>query len=52
MVARIHNDPMTHKSGKPRLGPLSIDQLRKMLESARPKHKAKIERGIKQLESK
>ena len=52
MVAKIHNDPMKHKSGKPRLGPLNVEQLRKMLESARPKHKAKIERRIKELESK
>jgi hypothetical protein len=41
-----HNDPMKHKTGKPRLGPLTVEQLTKMLESARKKHRAKIQRAI------
>ena len=37
------NDPMKTKTGKPRLGPLSLSQLNEMLEkSSRPKDKAKI----------
>lgn len=41
-----HNDPMKHKTGKPRLGPLNVEQLTKLLESARKKHRAKIQRAI------
>jgi hypothetical protein len=41
-----NNDPMKHHSGKPRLGPLNVAQLTKMLESARPKHRVKIQRAI------
>jgi hypothetical protein len=37
---------MKHKTGKPRLGPLTVEQLSKLLESARPKHRAKIQRAI------
>ena len=37
---------MKHKTGKPRLGPLNVAQLTKMLESARPKHRAKIQRAL------
>ena len=37
---------MTTKSGKTRLGPLNIDQLEKMLGSARKKNAAKINRRI------
>jgi hypothetical protein len=43
---RTSNDPMKHKTGKPRLGPLTVEQLTKMLESARKKHRAKIQRAI------
>jgi hypothetical protein len=43
---RTTNDPMKHHSGKPRLGPLNVAQLTKMLESARPKNRAKIQRAI------
>ena len=41
-----HNDPMKHHSGRPRLGPLNVAQLTKMLETARPKNRAKIQRAI------
>jgi len=43
---RTSNDPMKHKTGKPRLGPLTVEQLTRLLESARPKHRAKIQRAI------
>lgn len=43
---KTHNDPMKHKSGKPRLGPLNVAQLTKLLESARPRHRAKIQRRL------
>ena len=39
-------DPMKTKTGKPKLGPLNVEQLTKMLENCRPKHKGKIERAI------
>ena len=42
---RIAN-PMTTKTGKPRLGPLNIEQLTKLLEGARNKHKPKILKAI------
>ena len=41
-----HNDPMKHHSGKPRLGPLNVAQLTKMLESSRQKNKPKIQRAL------
>jgi hypothetical protein len=41
-----HNDPMKHHSGKPRLGPLNVAQLTKMLETARTKHRVKIQRAL------
>jgi len=41
-----HNDPMKHHSGKPRLGPLNVAQLTKMLETARTKHHVKIQRAL------
>ena len=41
-----HNDPMKHKTGKPRLGPLNVEQLTKLLESARKKHRPKIQRAL------
>jgi hypothetical protein len=37
---------MKHKTGKPRLGPLTVEQLTRLLESARKKHRAKIQRAI------
>jgi hypothetical protein len=39
-------DPMKSKTGKPHLGPLNIEQLTKMLENCRPRHKNKIQRAI------
>ena len=39
-------DPMKTKTGKPKLGPLNVEQLTKMLETCRPKHKNKIQRAI------
>jgi hypothetical protein len=44
--------PMLTKTGKTRLGPLSLKQLENMLEkSSRPKDKAKINSRIRELES-
>lgn len=40
------NNPMLTKTGKPRLGPLNVDQLEKMLESARKKYKPVILKAI------
>jgi hypothetical protein len=41
------NDPMLTKTGKPRLGPLNVTQLNKLLEaSTKPKEKSKILRAI------
>jgi hypothetical protein len=43
----------TYKSGKLRLGPLSLSQLKEMLEkSSKPKEKAKILNRVKILEKK
>ena len=39
-------NPMLTKNGKPRLGPLNVEQLTKLLDSSRKKHKAKIQRAI------
>jgi hypothetical protein len=45
-------DPMKHKTGKPRLGPLNLAQLNDLLEkSSKPKDKAKIRNRIRVLES-
>ena len=41
-----HNDPMKHHSGRPRLGPLNVAQLTKLLETARPKNRMKIQRAL------
>jgi hypothetical protein len=38
--------PMLTKNGKPRLGPLNVEQLTKLLNDSRKKHKAKIQRAI------
>ena len=41
-------DPMKHKSGKPRLGPLNLAQLEELLgKSGRPKDKSKIANRIR-----
>jgi hypothetical protein len=37
---------MTTKTGKPRLGPLNVEQLTKLLDGARKKHKPKILKAI------
>jgi hypothetical protein len=42
------SNPMLTKTGKPRLGPLNVEQLTKLLDGARKKHKAKIQRAIVQ----
>ena len=48
---RIAN-PMLTKNGKQRLGPLSLEQLKAMLEkSSRPKDKAKIQSRVRILEA-
>jgi hypothetical protein len=39
-------NPMFTKTGKPRLGPLNVEQLTKLLEGARNKHKPKIIKAI------
>ena len=45
-------DPMKTRTGKTRLGPLNLTQLKDMLEkSSRPKDKAKILNRIKILET-
>jgi hypothetical protein len=44
-------DPMRTKNGNPRLGPLNVTQLEKMLESARKRHVMKITRRIAELKS-
>lgn len=49
MAQTIHKDPMKTKTGKPRLGPLNRAQLEKLLETARPKNRAKIERRLKKI---
>jgi hypothetical protein len=44
-------DPMKHKTGKPRLGPLNLKQLNELLEkSSKPKDKAKIRNRIRIVE--
>lgn len=42
-------DPMRTKNGNPRLGPLNVSQLEKLLASARKRHVMKITRRINQL---
>ena len=37
---------MLTKTGKPRLGPLNVEQLNKLLDGARKKHKPKILKAI------
>ena len=46
------NDPMKYKTGKTRLGPLSLAQLTDLLEkTSKPKDKAKIRNRIRVVES-
>ena len=40
------SNPMLTKNGNPRLGPLNIAQLSKLLDGARKKHIPKIKRAI------
>ena len=42
-------DPMRTKNGNPRLGPLNVAQLEKLLTSSRKRHVAKITRRIAEL---
>jgi hypothetical protein len=42
-------DPMRTKNGNPRLGPLNVAQLEKLLSSARKRHVMKITRRIAEL---
>ena len=44
-------NPMMTKNGNPRLGPLNIEQLEKMLGNARKKHVMKIQKRIVFLKS-
>jgi hypothetical protein len=45
------SDPMRTKNGNPRLGPLNVSQLEKLLTSARKRHVMKITRRITELKS-
>jgi hypothetical protein len=50
MAAKGKKSPMTTKTGKTRLGPLSLKQLEEMLEkSSKPKEKGKIVNRINSL---
>ena len=42
-------DPMRTKNGNPRLGPLNVSQLEKLLSTARRRHVTKITRRIAEL---
>ena len=44
-------DPMRTKNGNPRLGPLNVSQLEKLLSGARKRHVMKITRRIAELQS-
>jgi hypothetical protein len=44
-------DPMRTKNGNPRLGPLNVLQLEKLLGGARKRHVMKITRRIAELKS-
>ena len=47
-----HSDPMKTKTGKQRLGPLNLTQLKELAEkTSRPKDKAKILNRVKILEA-
>jgi hypothetical protein len=47
----LKSDPMRTKNGNPRLGPLNVAQLEKLLTSARKRHVMKITRRIAELKS-
>jgi hypothetical protein len=48
---RNKKSPMLTKTGKTRLGPLNLEQLNKLLDSARKKHKPTIQKRITELQS-
>jgi hypothetical protein len=51
MAATQHRDPFKTKTGKTRLGPLSLKQLHELLEKeSRAKNKGKIQTRIRELE--
>ena len=53
MAKNSHSNPMLTKTGKPRLGPLSLTQLTELLaKTSRPKDKSKIENRVKILKKK
>lgn len=50
MANTKHADPMKTKTGKPRLGPLNLNQLNELLEKeSKPKNKSKIQSRIRAL---
>ena len=51
MAVTKKRDPMKTRNGNPRLGPLNVVQLEKLLETARPRHRAKIQRRIDVMKS-
>lgn len=47
-IKKLVKDPMKHKTGKPRLGPLNATQLATLLvATSKPKLRAKIENRIR-----
>jgi len=53
MAKNSHSNPMMTKTGKQRLGPLSLTQLTELLEkTSRPKDKSKIANRVKILKKK
>ena len=52
MAVKGHANPMLTKTGKTRLGPLNLNQLKEMLEkTSKKKDKSKIQSRIRILES-
>lgn len=53
MAVKKHRNPMQTRNGRTKLGPLSVDQLTKILENAssRKKTKAKVQNRINLLKS-
>jgi|GEM_PF-2053163 len=49
-MSKSKADPMKHKSGTVRLGPLSYEGLLELLKSAKPKRKLQITREIEKRE--
>lgn len=49
---RQHRNPLLTKTGKTRLGPLSLSKLQEMLLQAKPKHRSKIQNRINVLQRK